>query len=203
MNEGKCMIDNNKIAHYKDVIQALRKTKELIYYSIQLTNAVHTEVIRPEFFEARLRVPELNNTFDFVLDWKKLPPFVFKEITDDIQVVIGSYAMIVSKEIYPKDLWVTKDDINQDLYVAQTIQKLVRDAFAHIVVNEDGKAQAKWDMNESYRKLYVIKGINLNFDATNLHGEFFKFSHLGGLGKYLEILDILILDLENRIKKFK
>ena len=179
-------------------------TRKQIDYAIQLANAVNKGLIKPEYFEKLpIIVPEphSNNNFEIMVDWTKFPD-EFKEMADDAQVAIASFAIITCKESYPQDLRIENKNENFDLYSAQKIQQLVRNAMGHFqICLETGVARPIWDINSKDRQLFCIESIGVKLDATNLHGQVFKFSHLGGLGKYLDVLRFLENDLRNQINK--
>ncbi len=184
-------------------LNALNKTKELICFAIQLTDAVQRGAIRPDQFKKKARVMESGSDdwFDIDLDWKQ-PPGRFQKVVYDIQACIINYMSILCKESYTKNLWVDKQQ-NEDLYAAQMIQKFIRDARAHM--GEDRASTKKravpvWDIKEKCRKeRFEIKELGIVFNAENLHGEPFDFSPLGGFVNYLKILDYLIKDLKEQL----
>lgn len=183
----------------KTAFNSLNKTKEMIYYSIQLTDAVHKELIRPEHFANHLIMPEphSSNIFYIDLDWTKHPE-IFKQTADNAQINIASFAIITCKESYSKLLWV-KEEENPDLYAAQIILKLVRDAMGHMCAKSEEFAASYWDINKKNQRIFEIKELGIVLDARNLHDQQFKFSQLGGLANLLKILDYLIKDLKNKI----
>ena len=139
------------------ILRVLAKTKELIFYAVQLTDAVQRGTIRPEHFESNLIVPEphTNNGFHISLDWSKFPE-IFLLIADDAQVHIASYAIIICKESYPKSLWV-EESSNPDLYSAQMILKLIRDALGHMCASSNEAAVATWSVNKKDRRIFEIE----------------------------------------------
>jgi len=180
-------------------IKNLLKTKEMIYYGIQLTNAVHTGVIQPHHFEKQLIVPEPHSQkgFYFELDWSKHPD-IFQSTAEDALIHIASYAIIICKESYPSLLWV-KEHEDADLFSAQVILKLIRDAMGHMQTQSIDYAAPFWSINKNLQRIYQIKKLNIVFDATNLHDKQLKFSQIGGMTNLIRIIDFLIDDL--RIKK--
>jgi len=187
-----------KIKAAQVAIQVIKKTKELIFYSIQLTDAVQKEKILPEHFEKELPVlePYSDNHFYIELDWTKYPE-IFKQTADDIQVNATSHAIIICKESYSETLWV-KEEENPDLYAAQMVLKLVRDAMGHMKAGSEIFAAAYWDINKNNRRIFEIKSLGIALDFTNLHDTQFKPSHLGGFSNVLRILDFLLEDLKKR-----
>lgn len=190
------MIDKSII---EIALKVIAKTKELIFYSVQLTDAVQRGAIRPEHFESKLIVPEPHskNGFHIDLDWTKFPE-VFSLTANDAQVHIASYAIIICKESYPKSLWV-EESLDADLYSAQMILKLIRDALGHMCANSHQAAMATWDINKKNRRIFEIKKLDIFLDARQLHDQQFKFSHLGGLSNLLLILDYLATDLKSKL----
>ncbi|MBS0606934.1 MAG: hypothetical protein JSR57_08290 [Verrucomicrobia bacterium] len=185
--------------HIEIALASLKKTKELIYYAVQLTDAVQRGAIRPEHFEKCLIVPEPHskNQFCIELDWTQYPE-IFKQTADDAQVNIASYAILICKETYSNVLWIDEEK-NADLYAAQMILKLVRDAMGHMRAESKGFAAPYWDINKKHRRILEIKELGIIFDAESVHGKQFKFSHLGGLTNFLKILNYLIKDLHERL----
>ena len=185
----------------KIAIDVLKKTRETIYFSIQLADAVNRESIRPEHFEKNLKIQEKNsnNPFYINLDWTQYPE-IFKETANDIQVNIISHMIIVCNESYSKELFVKKED-NFDLYSAQKILRLIRNAMAHMSAQPNEMALPHWNITiEKDRSLFEVKSIGVTLNAVNLHGEIFRFSHLGGLENFLKVLKYLEEDLQKKIK---
>lgn len=178
-------------------LSSLTFTKEMIHYSIQLTDAVQKDRIRPEHFEPRLIVPESHGNFRIELDWSQSPK-AFKMRADDAQIHIASFAIITCKESYPEGLWVTEEK-DSDLYAAQMILKLVRDAMGHMKARRKEYAAPYWDINKKNRRIFEIKPLKIVLDAQSLHDQQFRFSQLGGLANLLKILDYLITDLKHKI----
>ena len=171
---------------YKSIL----KCKELIFYGVQLSDAVQRGSIQPEYFEKMLIVPEPHsrNGFCINLDWTKHVE-IFKETADDALIHIASFAIIVCKESYPEVLWVNEKD-NSDLYAAQMILKFVRDAMGHMRVSSVTGAMPYWtNQLKNNRKIYKIQSLNFTLDAHDLHDKQFKFSHIGGISNLLSILD--------------
>jgi hypothetical protein len=197
LNNGAGNIDK-KVA-CEIAARSLRWAKELIYFSIQFEDAIQSNVIRPEHFEKYLAVPEKvsNSVFYINLDWGKHPD-IFKSIAEDAQIGIANFAIICCKESYSKELWVEKTE-DSDLYSAQMILKSVRNAIGHMSAQPNGLAVPIWDINSKNRILFEIKCLGITLDTRNLHGTMFHFSHLGGLGKFLSLLDYLEKDLQKKI----
>ncbi len=195
----------------KDTLEAalasLKKAEEMISYAIQLCDAVHKEKIRPDDFEKRLVVPEPHSENQFYVDreWAK-DPAGFKGASNDAQVCIVSYMIILCKESYPAVLWIAegKESMQPGLYAAQIILKLIRDAMAHILTGPQGFAAPYWKITSSkYRKKFSIEEIGVALDATSLHGKQFKFSDIGGLANLLKILDYLAQDIQVRLSMYQ
>lgn len=191
-----------KMKNEKDILdlvyKSILKCKELIFYGVQLSEAVQRGSIRPEYFEKQLIVPEPHsrNGFCINLDWTKHVE-IFKETADDALVHIASFAIIVCKESYPEVLWVNEKD-NSDLYAAQMILKFVRDAMGHMRVSSVTGATPYWTINKNNRRIYKIQSLDFTLDAHDLHDKQFKFSHIGGISNLLSILDYLIQDIKKR-----
>lgn len=64
---------------------SLKKSEEIIIYSIQLTDAINRGSITPYHFEKQLIVPEPSGSFPIDLDWSQHPD-LFKLTADDLQV---------------------------------------------------------------------------------------------------------------------
>lgn len=183
-------------------LKNLLKTKEMIYYGIQLTDAVQRGAVQPHHFEKNLIVPEPHSKtgFYFELDWTKYPD-IFRSTADDALIHIASYAIIICKESYPSALWV-KENEDGDLFSAQIILKLIRDAMSHMQTRSTNHAAPFWTINKNLQKIYEIKKLNIIFDATNLHDKQLKFSQIGGITNLIRILDYLIGDLRIKVDKY-
>ena len=57
----------------------------------------------------------------------------------------------------------------------------VRKAFAHDI------AEPKWEIRDRYRRRYEFGG--MQFDLSGLHGEAFRYEHIGGPDKFYAIKD--------------
>lgn len=57
----------------------------------------------------------------------------------------------------------------------------IRNAFAHDI------AEPKWEIRERYRRVYEFGG--MQFDLRCLHGEVFRYEHIGGPDKFYAIKD--------------
>ncbi len=57
----------------------------------------------------------------------------------------------------------------------------IRNAFAHDI------AEPKWEIRERYRRAYEFGG--MQFDLSALHGEEFRYEHIGGPDKFYAIKD--------------
>jgi hypothetical protein len=183
-------------------LASLLKTKELIYYAIQFTDAVQRGSIQPHHFEKYLIVPEphLQSQFCVELDWDQHPE-IFKKTADDAQVHIASYAIVICKESYSNVLWADEKQ-NPALYSAQMILKLVRDALGHMRAKDREFAAPYWDINKKHRRVFEIKEIDIRFDAQELHEKQFRFSSLGGLTGFIKIIDYLTKDLRQRLEEY-
>lgn len=182
-------------------LAAFNKAKEMIWFGIQLADAVNRGSIQPKHFEKNLTVPEPNSKtgFYFELDWTKHPD-IFKSTADDALICIANYAIIMCKESYPSVLWV-KEHEDGDLFSAQIILKLIRDSMGHIRTRSIGHAAPFWRVDKNLQKIYEIKKLNIIFDATNLHDKQLKFSQIGGITNIIRILDYLIGDLQSKVDK--
>lgn len=180
-------------------LHSLNRNKEMIFYAIQLGDATQKGSIKPEHFEKYLIVPEprANKQFHIKLDWTKHPE-LFIHTANAATIHIASFAIIVCKESYPRILWVEEEQ-NPDLYGAQIILKLVRDAMGHMRTGVDGIARPFWDIKKLHRKRFDIKDLRITFDATDLDKQEFEFIHIGGLSNLLKIMDYLAEDLRARL----
>lgn len=177
-------------------IKNLLKTKEMIYFGVQLTDAIQRGTIQPHHFEKNLIVPEphAQTGFYFELDWTKYPD-ILKLTAEDALIHIASFAIIICKESYPSTFWV-KENENSDLFSAQAVLKLIRDAMGHMQTRSIDHAAPFWNINKNMRRAYNIKKLNISFDATNLHDKQLKFSQIGGLTNLIKIIDFLTDDLK-------
>lgn len=57
----------------------------------------------------------------------------------------------------------------------------IRNAFAHDI------AEPKWEIRERYRRAYEFGG--MQFDLSALHGEVFRYEHIGGPDKFYAVKD--------------
>lgn len=179
-------------------IKNLLKTKEMIYFGIQLTDAIQRETIQAHHFEKNLIVPEphAQTGFYFELDWSKYPD-ILKLTAEDALIHIASYAIIICKESYPSTFWV-QEHKNPDLFSAQAVLKLIRDAMGHMKTRSIDHAAPFWSINKNFQRIYRIEKLGIIFDATNLHNTQLKFSQIGGITNLIRILDFLIEDLKNK-----
>jgi len=182
----------------ENTLAALKKTKEIIYYAIQLNDAINQGEIKPVQLEKKLVIQEPNaDAIVIDLDWTQ-NLIAFKETSDDAMTLTISSAIITCKESYAKILWVKDEQEKEspDLYAAQTIQKLIRDALGHMCVREKDFAAPYWDIPNKHRRIFEIKSLGIIFDAHNLHDKQFRWSHVGGLSNFLKILIYLINDID-------
>ena len=179
-------------------IKSLLKTKEMIYFGIQLTDAIQRETIQPQHFEKNLIVPEphAETGIYFELDWSK-DPDILKLTAEDALIHIASYAIIICKESYPSIFWV-KEHEHPDLFSAQTILKLIRDAMGHMKTRSCDHAAPFWSINKTFQRIYKIERLGIILDATQLHDKQLKFSQMGGITNLIRIIDFLIDDLEKK-----
>jgi hypothetical protein len=187
----------------KTAVQSLKKSKVMIHYSLQLVDSVQRGNIKPEHFEKRLIIPEKShsNYYKFELDWEKFPE-IFKETTEDAHVFISSYALITCKELCTEDTWVIESE-DPDLFAAQNILKLIRNAMAHVKFSiEDNTIRPHWKiLNNKAKRIFNVGKLNITLDATNLHDKPFELNHIGGFANLLKILNFMIDELERKIKQ--
>lgn len=176
--------------------KTLVKAQELIHFSVQLSDSICRGIIIPEMFEKRLIIPEPNNAFLIELDWTQHRE-LFKMTSEDILVGASSHAIISAKECYVPEFWV-KEGVNGDLFAAQQIFRLVRNALAHM--KPAGEViMPVWDIrNPKDRRVFEIKKFEIRLDATDLDGKQFRFSQIGGITNLLAILKYLVGDLKER-----
>ena len=178
-------------------IALFTKTIEMIKFSLQLENAFKKNIIRPEDFEKKITFPDKIE----LLDWTK-DPKMFGINARNIQFASSGYFIIICKETYGRieDIFVEKKD-NDELYSAQKIQQIVRGVHAHFSPETHQFCKPIYDLKEEQCVLYEVKSIGVTLDARNKNGEEFDFNHLGGMGKYISLLDYLKKDLQNRFSE--
>lgn len=177
----------------------LLKSKEMIHFACQLADAICRNTIKPEFLEPKLIYPDLysGSSFEIDVDWVN-NPILFKETAEDAQIAIMSWALIVAKESYGPELWVTVD-VNQEVYAAQVILQLIRNALAHMKATKEFEVNARWQIDRQYKnKVFEINRLGICLDTSDLDGLVFRPSHIGGLKAINNLLSFLHEDLENR-----
>lgn len=69
----------------------------------------------------------------------------------------------------------------------------------HMSAHSHEIALPYWDINKKDQKIFEVKKLGISFNAETLHGQQFRFSHIGGLTTLLEILDFLAVDVKQRL----
>ena len=103
---------------------------------------------------------------------------------------------MICKERYiliKKNKWADKNK-EPDLWAAQQILKVVRNALGHMKVQGNNLiASATWDFSKEKEKLGVleVKKIGVVLDTINLQDQMFAWSHMGGLANFIKVLNFL------------
>lgn len=82
------------------------------------------------------------------------------------------------------------EEENHDLQAARCVMFLLNKAVAPNLFTP------VWDCPPQYRRRFEVRPINLLMDAAEIHGEGLSWDHLGGLPKFLDLLEYFA----NRIK---
>ncbi|GAB4189901.1 MAG: hypothetical protein Tsb0015_10750 [Simkaniaceae bacterium] len=117
--------------------------------------------------------------------------------SEDALIHIVSYAIIICKESYSPIFWV-KERENPDLFSAQVILKLIRDAMGHMKTRSIDHAAPFWNINKNFQRIYKIEKLGIVLDTTSLHDKQLKFSQIGGITNLIRIIDFLIDDLNEK-----
>ncbi len=183
-------------------IATFTDTIKRIIFSLQVADLVKKGILKPEHFTKTL---SSQGSIIGYADWTKNPED-FKKTSDDVQFTSLASAITLCKEIYKQAIGKTfaNEKDNRELYSAQMILKIIRNALAHILAisNKLAKPVYKIEKREEC-KLYEVKSIGVTLDTSNLYDvvEEFNFDDLGGLLNFIKLLNYLKNDLENRINQ--
>ena len=193
------------IKNYQNTIEKIKKTKEIIDFSMQLALSIKSGSIKPEHICKQVN---MDNKRMIDRDWTKSETDLKDDFAITAKIAITSYAIIMLKESYAAlhsnshgIAWANKED-NPDLYSAQKILQVVRNALGHMKSIPDTlEAKAYWNFRDSKDEdLFEIKQIEVVLDTRILDGQEFSWNQLGGLNNFLKVLDFLEQDLQNRLK---
>jgi len=179
-------------------IATFTDTVDRIIFSLEIADLVNRNVIKPEHF-GKKKLFSKGSVVGSVDRTRN--PEGLKKISDDIQFSSSSYAIIVCSEIY---FGITSIDVgeqdNYELYSARQILRIIRNAVAHIRAVTCKFAKPTYKIRKEYRnKVYKVEKIGLTLDTHNLHGTVFDFKQLGGMIKFIELLEYLKEDLQKKL----
>lgn len=147
-----------------------------------------------------------------LVDWSA--ELLIKQV-DNIGSCLFNYPLIVAKEFYVSDKALLVggkseaeeieklSDTEKDLWAAQGIFKIFRDAFVHMKINDMGtRLEPRYEnKQEKNCRVYEIKKLNICFDEKRLNGKKLEWSHIGGQLNFIRLIKFLEDDLKKRLSK--
>lgn len=209
------MTDATNALIYQNMMGKFQKTKELVHFSMQLEASIKHDSIKPEYFLNRVVIDEGDAEFTIERDWTKYPEALKNDFAVTSKIAISSFMIISCKESYAQLFqdekrgreglqWASKDK-EPDLYSAQMILRVVRNALGHFKSQPTShEAWGVWSFDANYLKdVFEVKSIEVSLDTRSLEGQQFAWSHMGGVKNFIKVLDYLEADLLRRLKDIK
>ena len=204
-----------RVEKVMSAIQWIKKTKEVIDFAHQIQASITSGSIKSQDIIKEVDIGPKGDDYRIKRDWTKYPNDLKNDFANNLKINTISYQCIVLKESYA-GLFKTKENplglfnwakksTEPDLWVAQQILKLIRNALGHMKAKPgEFEAQATWDFTKEEKKqplgrLEVI-GINVVLDTTNLQDVVFNWDQIGGVKNFNKILEYLVADLEKKIQ---
>lgn len=197
---------------YGKAIEQIKKTIETIDFAMQLSFALMSGMIKPEQLPTKILVGNGDDEYLVERDWSKYEEFLRQDFAGLTKIALASYLTIVCKESYAR-LFIKKEkggfglawadkQTNFELYSAQMILKVVRNALGHMVAEPSTlEARSYWDFKDKDDKdRFEIKSIGVVLDTRDLQGKAFEWAQMGGIKNFKKVLEFLIKDLQKRIE---
>jgi len=203
------MQESEKKAIYYQVIDLIKKTKEVIDFVHQIEASIVYDFIKSHNITKEVLIVSENGDYHIERDWTKYENDLKSDFAKTLKINTVSYQIIVLKESYaalfvennPYGLRFAEKSNDPDLWAAQEILKQIRNALGHMRADRSGSfAQATWDFidnkgrNKCPGRLEVTR-IGVILDTTHLQGVAFNWNQIGGIKNFNKILDYLIEDL--------
>jgi hypothetical protein len=191
----------NKHVQIEIVVNIIKNVCEQFSFAFQFDDAVQRENIMPHQFRESLSVIGTTAPFSINRDWKQCPDDFKLAAKNAMWSIIGGGIMILNQNYRALEI---QAEQNRSLYAAQELLRHVRNAFGHMKVHPGGKEiHPYWYIKENNgRKHSILKidELGICFDEREHHDKKFEWYHIHSKGfvKFLELLDYLVRDLQNR-----